>query len=153
MKNINKWLVVLLMCFSMNVYAKGFGGGRSSSSSFGGSRSSGVSMNRPSYSRPSYSAPSSTHTTVVEHHYSSGGGSGNGLLTGMMIGHMMSNNGPTVIQGGMAQAPIPESSFYANGQVPQQQSTGWSTWWIFLLLVLGIGGCFWAYNKGQSCND
>lgn len=107
----------------------GFGGGRSSGgfsasrsfsspsrSSFGGFRSSGsatISRPAPSYSRPSYTAPS-THAVRETVIHRDGGGSG--LLTGMLIGNMLSNHGNTTVVAGGA---VPSQAVASSDGVTQ----------------------------------
>lgn len=168
MKYFKSVAVVLGLILSVNAFA-GFGGSRgggsfsSGRSSFGGSSSFSRSYSAPSrsfgssfggfrsapsaatvtMSRPSYSAPVSTGTVrsaPVINHYSSGS-SNDGLLTGMMVGSMMSrNNGTTVVQ---SAPPV----VYADpsGQQPyvQQPTTvvanNADSGWGFLKFILIVG--------------
>lgn len=113
-------LIAALSVFSISAMA-GFGGSRSSggfrsspsfsrsSSSFGGFRSApsrSVTITRPS--APAYSPPA---PHVENHYHGSGGGGSSGLVNGMILGSLMSQNHTTVVQ----QAPMAGTVGVADG--------------------------------------
>lgn len=139
-------LGVMFSCSTEPAIAKGF------SSSYGGSRS---------YSAPARSSPTVTHnvtvnkTTIV--HNSSGGGSGSGLLTGMLIGEAVSGaNRPVVIQAApvtpvmvappqqiVEQVPAPVQQVIASQPVEESH---WFAWFLIIALM-GIIGVYIAKKE------
>lgn len=113
----------------------------------------------------SLSAAPKADPTVVKHvtinksydvHHS-GGASGDGLLTGMMLGHMMTDNrpaqaAPVIINGGhqvqtppaTAQTVIQSAPAYAESYVQHSGGLGFFGWSV-VMLVLGIVG--WSICK------
>lgn len=147
MKNI---ILLVILSITFNCYA-GFGGSRGGysggsrssyssssrgSSSFGGSR---ATSNAPIVrSSTSSSRPSTYSTGTTVNHYSNGG-SGNGFFTGMMIGHMMTNNSnQPIIVNGQSVAP--------GAQYAAPQSEGISGWAIFFWILVLSGFGFIVYK-------
>lgn len=121
--------------------------------SMGMSRS--YSAPRSTYSKPAYVAPrptvtprpSNTTTVIHENHYSSGSG-GSGLLTGMLVGHMMSQPAQAATQPIIVeQAPQQQYAQQAPSPAPvpvsvspsQPEDTGSSTFSILASIAL-VGG-------------
>lgn len=163
---------ILALTLSLQADAGGFGGSRgggssfsrgssfssSRSSSFGGSRSSGAAatISRPS---PRYSPPPSQ---TVNHYHESGSG-GNGLVTGMVLGSMLSNHGGTTVvngSGGYAQPVTADSSSSAvvysgdvqyPGTVVVQQGHGFFYYLVWFMILAMIGAILIAFWR--DCYD
>jgi len=169
-----KFVIAFLLMISQAAFA-GFGGSRSSfsggsrssfsgsrssfsssrsyssGSSFGGSRSSSTAtVTRPSSSsgswfgsRPSQPAP----TTVREIHYNNGGGTGNGFVNGMLVGHMLSNN-PSVIVNGGAPAQVVAAPTAQPGVIVAQETHGFF-YYFFAFVLWGalIAAVIWGIRK------
>ncbi len=133
----------------------GFGGGRSGGFSGARSFSSGRSFSAPSRSfggarsapsvtitRPTPPPPAAHPAPIIQNHYN-GGGSSNGLLTGMMVGSMLSQPHTTVVTGDSAVAPgvvsnADGTAYMAPAAAVAIYEHGWLYyfWWTFFWLVV-----------------
>lgn len=176
---MKKFLMCLvLLVFVMAQAEARFGGGSSSSSSrssfssssssrssfsssspsrsFFGRSGSPATITRPSAPAPQAVAPSVSRTTVIHHtNYVDHGSHTNGLVTGMLIGHAMSNNRPQVVYvNGQPQQQVVyadnQQGSYNDSQAPQQtivQKQPESHWlaWTFGILAM-VGACFFIFR-------